>query len=136
MDITSLLIFLAIGAVAGWLAGILMKGGGFGLLMDIVLGIVGAVVVGKFLLVLIVGLALRFPPAVAALAGGEPPQPHGAQHERGRAERVGARMDGVDVPAGRRMLDGRQADVLASHRLYRDHPGCLSAAHVLAGSIR
>lgn len=46
MDITSLLIFIAIGAVAGWLAGILMKGGGFGLLMDIVLGIVGAVVGG------------------------------------------------------------------------------------------
>jgi len=32
MDITSLLIFLAIGALAGWLAGTLMKGGGFGLL--------------------------------------------------------------------------------------------------------
>ena len=43
MDITSLLIFLAIGAVAGWLAGTLMKGGGFGLLINIVLGIVGAV---------------------------------------------------------------------------------------------
>lgn len=46
MDITSLLIFLAIGALAGWLAGVLMKGGGFGLLFDIVLGIVGAVVGG------------------------------------------------------------------------------------------
>ena len=30
--LTGLLIFLAIGAVAGWLAGTLMKGGGFGLL--------------------------------------------------------------------------------------------------------
>jgi uncharacterized membrane protein YeaQ/YmgE (transglycosylase-associated protein family) len=46
MDITSLLIFLAIGAVAGWLAGTLMKGDGFGLLINIVLGIVGAVVGG------------------------------------------------------------------------------------------
>ncbi|MCF7983808.1 MAG: GlsB/YeaQ/YmgE family stress response membrane protein [Thiohalocapsa sp.] len=46
MDLTSLLIFLAIGAVAGWLAGTLMKGGGFGLLIDIVLGVVGAVVGG------------------------------------------------------------------------------------------
>lgn len=46
MDITSLLIFLAIGAVAGWLAGILMKGGGSGILMNIVLGIVGAIVGG------------------------------------------------------------------------------------------
>ncbi len=46
MDLTGLLIFLAIGAVAGWLAGVLMKGGGFGLLGDIVVGIIGAVVGG------------------------------------------------------------------------------------------
>ncbi len=46
MDLTSLLIFLAIGAVAGWLAGVLMKGGGFGLLGDIVIGIIGAVIGG------------------------------------------------------------------------------------------
>ena len=46
MDIRGLLIFLAIGAVAGWLAGQIMKGGGFGLLGDIVVGIVGAVVGG------------------------------------------------------------------------------------------
>lgn len=46
MDITGLIIFLAIGAVAGWLAGMLMKGGGSGLLMNIVVGIVGAVVGG------------------------------------------------------------------------------------------
>jgi uncharacterized membrane protein YeaQ/YmgE (transglycosylase-associated protein family) len=46
MDLTSLLIFLAIGAVAGWLAGVLMKGGGFGLIGDIVVGIIGAVIGG------------------------------------------------------------------------------------------
>ena len=46
MDLTSLLIFLAIGAVAGWLAGVLMKGGGFGLFGDIVIGIIGAVIGG------------------------------------------------------------------------------------------
>ncbi len=46
MDITSLIIFLAIGAVAGWLAGLLMKGRGFGLLGNIVVGIIGAVVGG------------------------------------------------------------------------------------------
>ena len=46
MDLTSLLIFLAIGAVAGWLAGVLMKGGGFGLLGNIVIGIIGAVIGG------------------------------------------------------------------------------------------
>lgn len=46
MDITGLIIFLAIGAVAGWLAGTLMKGGGFGLPGNIVVGIVGAVIGG------------------------------------------------------------------------------------------
>jgi uncharacterized membrane protein YeaQ/YmgE (transglycosylase-associated protein family) len=46
MDITGLLIFLAIGALAGWLAGIFMKGRGFGLLGNIVVGIIGAVLGG------------------------------------------------------------------------------------------
>jgi len=46
MDLTSLLIFLAIGAVAGWLAGIVMRGGGFGLVGNIIVGIIGAVVGG------------------------------------------------------------------------------------------
>lgn len=38
----SLIWFLIIGAIAGWLAGLVMKGGGFGLLGDIIVGIVGA----------------------------------------------------------------------------------------------
>ena len=46
MDIQSLLIFLAIGAVAGWLAGTLWKGRGFGLLGNILVGIVGAILGG------------------------------------------------------------------------------------------
>lgn len=35
------LYFILIGAVAGWLAGQVMKGGGYGLVMNIILGIVG-----------------------------------------------------------------------------------------------
>ena len=46
MDLTSLLIFLALGALAGWLAGLIMKGGGFGLVVNIIVGIVGAVIGG------------------------------------------------------------------------------------------
>lgn len=46
MDITGLIIFLLIGAVAGWLAGTIMKGGGFGLLGNIVVGIIGGLVGG------------------------------------------------------------------------------------------
>jgi uncharacterized membrane protein YeaQ/YmgE (transglycosylase-associated protein family) len=46
MDLISLGIFLLIGAVAGWLAGLLMRGGGFGMLGNILVGIVGAVIGG------------------------------------------------------------------------------------------
>ena len=46
MDLTSLIIFLALGAVAGWLAGLIMKGGGFGLIVNIIVGIIGAIVGG------------------------------------------------------------------------------------------
>ena len=55
MDVQSLIIFLIIGAVAGWLAGLIMKGDGFGLLGNIVVGVIGAVV-GGFLFGLL-GLA-------------------------------------------------------------------------------
>ncbi|PHN02344.1 GlsB/YeaQ/YmgE family stress response membrane protein [Flavilitoribacter nigricans] len=49
MDAGSLLIILAIGAIAGWIAGNLMRGGGFGLVWNIILGIVGSIV-GSWLL--------------------------------------------------------------------------------------
>jgi uncharacterized membrane protein YeaQ/YmgE (transglycosylase-associated protein family) len=42
MPLETLLIWLLIGAVAGWLAGVIVKGGGFGIFGDIVVGIVGA----------------------------------------------------------------------------------------------
>ncbi|GAB7535435.1 GlsB/YeaQ/YmgE family stress response membrane protein [Burkholderia sp. 3C] len=38
--------WLIIGAIAGWLAGLLVKGGGFGLIVDIIVGIVGAIIGG------------------------------------------------------------------------------------------
>lgn len=38
----SILIVLLIGAVAGWLAGLIVRGAGFGLIGDIIIGIVGA----------------------------------------------------------------------------------------------
>jgi uncharacterized membrane protein YeaQ/YmgE (transglycosylase-associated protein family) len=49
MDAQALIIFLIIGAVAGWLAGQIMAGGGFGLIGNIVVGIVGAFVAGFLL---------------------------------------------------------------------------------------
>jgi uncharacterized membrane protein YeaQ/YmgE (transglycosylase-associated protein family) len=61
--------FLIIGAVAGWLAGKIMKGRGFGLLGNLVIGIVGAFI-GGFLFRL-VGLAAYglFGSLIMALVG-------------------------------------------------------------------
>jgi uncharacterized membrane protein YeaQ/YmgE (transglycosylase-associated protein family) len=42
----SLIIFLIIGAVAGWLAGLIVKGYGFGIIGNMVVGIVGAFIGG------------------------------------------------------------------------------------------
>ena len=49
MGIESLIVFLIIGAVAGWLAGLIVQGFGFGLLGNIVVGIVGALIAGWLL---------------------------------------------------------------------------------------
>jgi uncharacterized membrane protein YeaQ/YmgE (transglycosylase-associated protein family) len=46
MDAQSLIIFLIVGAIAGWLAGQIMRGGGFGLVGDIIIGIIGAFLAG------------------------------------------------------------------------------------------
>ena len=59
MSLESILILLVIGAVAGWLAGTLVRGFGFGLVGNIVVGIVGAAL-ASFLL----------PMAGIAIAGG------------------------------------------------------------------
>jgi uncharacterized membrane protein YeaQ/YmgE (transglycosylase-associated protein family) len=46
METHSLIAWLIIGAIAGWLAGTFVKGGGFGLIGDIIVGIIGAFVGG------------------------------------------------------------------------------------------
>lgn len=46
MQFESLIVMLLVGAIAGWIAGKLMKGRGFGLLGNIVVGIVGAFLAG------------------------------------------------------------------------------------------
>ncbi|HKC47931.1 MAG TPA: GlsB/YeaQ/YmgE family stress response membrane protein [Gemmatimonadales bacterium] len=42
MQGTNLLYFLLIGLAAGWLAGKVMKGSGYGLIGDLIIGVVGA----------------------------------------------------------------------------------------------
>ena len=43
--LSNLIWWVVVGLIAGWAAGKIMRGGGYGPLMDIVLGIVGAIVV-------------------------------------------------------------------------------------------
>jgi uncharacterized membrane protein YeaQ/YmgE (transglycosylase-associated protein family) len=42
----AIIVWLVIGAIAGWLAGQIVQGGGFGLVADIIIGIVGSVIGG------------------------------------------------------------------------------------------
>jgi uncharacterized membrane protein YeaQ/YmgE (transglycosylase-associated protein family) len=44
--ISNLIWWVLVGLIAGWAAGKIMKGGGYGVAMDIVLGVIGAVVGG------------------------------------------------------------------------------------------
>ena len=49
MSLVAILIWVVVGAVAGWLAGLVMRGAGFGLAGNILVGIIGAVVAGFLL---------------------------------------------------------------------------------------
>jgi len=49
MDAQSIIVWLIVGAIAGWLAGMVVKGGGFGLIGDIIVGIIGALIAGWLL---------------------------------------------------------------------------------------
>lgn len=46
MDLTSIIIWILLGAVAGWIAGQLMKGKGLGTVGNIIVGIVGSFIGG------------------------------------------------------------------------------------------
>ena len=56
--VESLIAWLIVGAIAGWRAGLIVKGFGFGLLGNIVVGIVGAVIAGWLLPRLGIGLGV------------------------------------------------------------------------------
>ncbi|REA62922.1 GlsB/YeaQ/YmgE family stress response membrane protein [Dyadobacter luteus] len=65
-----LLYFLLIGAVSGWLAGILFKGWGFGLIGNIIVGIVGSVLGGWIAAKIGIGGTGLFGHIVIAALGG------------------------------------------------------------------
>ncbi|HEX7112601.1 MAG TPA: GlsB/YeaQ/YmgE family stress response membrane protein [Mizugakiibacter sp.] len=49
MGVESLIVFLIVGGIAGWLAGLIVRGYGFGLFGNIAVGIVGALIAGWLL---------------------------------------------------------------------------------------
>jgi uncharacterized membrane protein YeaQ/YmgE (transglycosylase-associated protein family) len=49
MSLEALIIWLIVGALAGWIAGLIVKGYGFGLIGNIIIGIIGAVIAGWLL---------------------------------------------------------------------------------------
>jgi uncharacterized membrane protein YeaQ/YmgE (transglycosylase-associated protein family) len=60
LDSQSILVWLVVGLIAGWLAGLVMKGGGFGIVGDIVIGIIGAFIGGLLLPRLGLGIPAGF----------------------------------------------------------------------------
>lgn len=69
MDVTSLLVFLVIGLVAGWLASVIMKGGGFGLIGDLIVGVIGAFIGGWVFSLLNISAGGTFGAFITALVG-------------------------------------------------------------------
>jgi uncharacterized membrane protein YeaQ/YmgE (transglycosylase-associated protein family) len=46
LDPWGLLAWLVVGVIAGWLAGVVMKGSGYGVIGDLIIGLIGAVIGG------------------------------------------------------------------------------------------
>jgi uncharacterized membrane protein YeaQ/YmgE (transglycosylase-associated protein family) len=61
MDLQTLIIWLVVGIVAGWLAGVIVKGYGLGLVGNLVVGIIGAFLAGWLLPQLGVSFSLGNP---------------------------------------------------------------------------
>ncbi len=64
MPVQSIIVWIIVGAIAGWLAAKVVRGGGFGLIGDIVVGIIGAVIAGYLLPYFHINLGVGF---IAAL---------------------------------------------------------------------
>jgi uncharacterized membrane protein YeaQ/YmgE (transglycosylase-associated protein family) len=67
----SIIGWIVLGLIAGWLAGLIMRGGGYGIIGDIILGIVGALI-GGFLSSAVLGIdvtGFNFTSLVIAVLG-------------------------------------------------------------------
>jgi uncharacterized membrane protein YeaQ/YmgE (transglycosylase-associated protein family) len=67
--LSHLIVFLFVGGVIGWLAGIIVRGRGFGILADIVIGIVGSMFGGWMAGVLGISIGSSFGEIMMAIVG-------------------------------------------------------------------
>jgi uncharacterized membrane protein YeaQ/YmgE (transglycosylase-associated protein family) len=66
---TNLIWFLLVGLIAGWLAGRVMRGGGFGVIGDMIVGIIGALLGGWLFGVLGIGVGGLIGAIITAFVG-------------------------------------------------------------------
>jgi uncharacterized membrane protein YeaQ/YmgE (transglycosylase-associated protein family) len=68
-DVTSLMWFLTVGLIAGWMAGEMRQGQGFGLVGNILIGVSGALVGGVLMKYVDLGMPAMIGSVVAAFVG-------------------------------------------------------------------
>jgi len=64
-----LVLIIAIGLLAGWLAGRIMKGGGYGLVGNLVIGVIGAIIGGYIFEIIGIPVSSLFGTLVSAVVG-------------------------------------------------------------------
>lgn len=69
MTLSTLIWFLLIGLIAGWLAGQVMRGGGFGLIGDMIVGVIGALLGGWLFGLLGIGIGGLLGAIITAFVG-------------------------------------------------------------------
>ena len=69
MSLTGLIWFLLIGLIAGWLAGQVMRGGGYGIIGDMVVGVIGALLGGWLFGLLGIGVGGLIGALITAFVG-------------------------------------------------------------------
>ncbi len=69
MGLTSFIWFLLIGLVAGWLAGKIMRGSGFGIWGNIVIGVIGSIIGGWLFSLISVTTSGTFGAIITAMVG-------------------------------------------------------------------